>query len=169
MDTVDFRIEAPHGRKRLRTPLRPILVLPWTLIENLWSHLALIFAIIQWFAMLITGRRKDDIQRIQEADLGFASRVDTRAVSGTRLVVQNETPPNRLSNFFRLILAIPAIIVAIVFSLIIAVLSGVVWLIIIISGKMPAGLRSFLLKLHRSVIRSNACLLLMTDRDPAWS
>lgn len=184
MDTVDFTIEAPHQRKRLRTLLRPILVLPWALIENLWSQLALVFAIVQWFAILITGRRNDDIQGIQKAYLGFASRVytwagllydewpsfaDNEAGSGTHLVVENENPPNRLTNFFRLILAIPAIIVAVVFSLIILVLTVVVWFIIVISGKMPAGLQSFLLKLHRYVIRMNAYLLLMTDRYPAWN
>jgi hypothetical protein len=184
MDTVDFTIEAPAERKRLRTLLRPILILPWLIIENVWSQLAIVFAVIQWFVILISGRRNGDIQRIQEAYLGFASRAytwsgllydewpsfaDNEAGSGTHLTVNTETPPNRLTNFFRLILAIPGIIIAIVFSLVIAVLTLVVWLIIIISGKMPAGLQSFLLKLHRYVIRLNAYVLLMTDRYPAWN
>jgi hypothetical protein len=184
VDTIDFSIEAPHQRNRLRTLLRPILMLPWALIENLWSQLAVVFAIVQWFVILITGRRNEDIQSIQKAYLGFASRVytwsgllydawpsfaDNEGGSGTHLSVDVETPPNRVTNFFRLILAIPGIIVALVFSAIIVVLTLVVWVVIVITGKMPPGLQSFLLKLHRFVIRLNGYLLLMTDKYPAWN
>lgn len=184
MATVDFTIEAPQQRNRLRTFLRPVLILPWVLIENLWSQLSFVFAMVQWFWILITGRRNEDIGRMQMAYLGFASRTftwagllydqwpsfaDNAQGSGTQLVLENDAPPNRLTNFFRLILVIPAVLIAVVCAVIILVLTVVVWVVILVTGKMPSGLQALLVKLHRYIIRMNAYLLLMTDRYPAWN
>jgi hypothetical protein len=75
---------------------------------------------------------------------------------------------NRLTTFFRLLIAIPWLIVA-AFYLLGAVLAAVVaWFSIVFTGKYPPGLYDFNASAIRMVTRVNGYVYLMTDTLPPF-
>ncbi|MFM7871053.1 MAG: DUF4389 domain-containing protein, partial [Actinomycetota bacterium] len=81
---------------------------------------------------------------------------------------QYEKSARRLSNFFRLILVIPAVIVAIVVGIMAVVVTVIAWFAILFTGKHPRGLFDTVLKVHRYIVQLNAYVLLMTDDYPKY-
>ena len=76
---------------------------------------------------------------------------------------------NRLTVFFRIIWAIPALIV----TAIIAIIAWVCWFIgaiaVLFTGKWPVGLRDWVVKGLRAALRLNTYCWLLTDEYPPLS
>jgi hypothetical protein len=60
-----------------------------------------------------------------------------------RIVVSDDLERSRVTVFFRLLLAIPHLVVVGLFGLAAAAVSVVLWLAIVIEGKAPATLQAF--------------------------
>jgi hypothetical protein len=75
---------------------------------------------------------------------------------------------NRLTTFFRLIVAIPWILVAIVYSIALTVVVIVAWFALIILGRYPQGMYDFVGGILRYSMRVTAFITLQTDEWPSF-
>jgi hypothetical protein len=76
--------------------------------------------------------------------------------------------PNRWTTFFRLILAIPWMIVALVYLIAFAITHFVGWLAVVILGRYPEGLFNFNAGMIRFFVRTYAWVYLQTDAWPSF-
>src|SRR3954447_7976263 len=79
------------------------------------------------------------------------------------------TGRNRITALFRVILAIPHLIIVSAFSYVVQAIAIISWLAIVITGNMPRGLWNFGVGYMRWRTRTNAYLLLQTDQYPPFS
>lgn len=77
-------------------------------------------------------------------------------------------PRSRLTTFFRLILVIPWLIVAIFWGLAAFVCAVIAWFAIVFTGRYPQGLYDLVAQALRFFARVNGFMLLMTDAWPAF-
>ncbi|MFM8382747.1 MAG: DUF4389 domain-containing protein [Actinomycetota bacterium] len=183
MARPEFSIEYTAERNRLTTFFRVVLAIPHLIIENIGSQLAQVLGFFQWWVILVTGSRNEQLWKLQNVWLGFAARVysyqslmfDKWPNIGvepngepTSYSFQYEKSARRLSNFFRLILVIPAVIVAIVVGIMAVVVTVIAWFAIVFTGTHPRGLFDKVLKVHRYIVQLNAYVLLMTDDYPKY-
>src|SRR5215218_6969484 len=86
-----------------------------------------------------------------------------------RIVVSDDLQRNRLTVFFRLILAIPHFIWVALWA-VIAVLAGIVnWFATLFTGRSPDGLHNFLATYLRYVTHVRAYVLLIADPFPSFA
>src|SRR5712691_2812907 len=91
-----------------------------------------------------------------------------RAQHPIRLVVNDDLQRNRLTVFFRLILAIPHIVWLSLWA-VIAVLAWIVnWFATLITGRSPDGLHTFLATFLRYSVHVRAYILLIADPFPGF-
>ena len=77
-------------------------------------------------------------------------------------------PQNRLSVFFRILFAIPHLIVLEFVGIAMAVVTIIAWFVILFTGKYPAGMMSFAIGVNRWVAGPRLHFLL-TDKYPPFS
>jgi len=75
---------------------------------------------------------------------------------------------SRLTTFFRLIMAIPHIIVVSLYGIAALVLAVVAWFVIIVIGRYPEGMFNFQMGFLRYSTRVRCYLSLLTDRFPPF-
>ena len=75
---------------------------------------------------------------------------------------------NRLTTFFRYIVAIPWLIVAAIYGFVAEIVAVIAWFAIVFTGKYPEGLYSFNAGYLRMIGRVNAFEYLLTDEWPPF-
>ncbi|MBK5234024.1 MAG: DUF4389 domain-containing protein [Thermoleophilia bacterium] len=75
---------------------------------------------------------------------------------------------NRLTTFFRYIVAIPWIIVAYVYSIAASVVVLIAWFALVFTGRYPQGMYNFVGGVLRFMMRVNAFIGLQTDEWPSF-
>ncbi|MFD0277254.1 DUF4389 domain-containing protein [Kitasatospora sp. NPDC127111] len=171
---------APGEQNRLTVLVRIILLIPQFVVVWVLSVVAFFVAVIGWFGALFLGRLP-----VFAADyLGGYVPYETR-VNAYLLLTHDRYPPfgfrapdhpvqvelrpgelNRLAVFFRLVLAIPAMIVqGLVYAgwWTVAVIS---WLVVLILGRMPQPLFEATAAILRYRMRYLAYLLMLTSAYP---
>jgi hypothetical protein len=83
--------------------------------------------------------------------------------------VDYEEQRNRLTTFFRLILAIPVAIVLWLYGIVALVAVVVAWFAIVITGRYPEGLYAFVAGYVRFLTRVTAYTALLCDPYPPFS
>jgi hypothetical protein len=184
MAAAQFSVEYTEPRSRLTTLFRAITVIPHVIIMNVWQYLAQILTFFQWWIILFTGKRNQGIWNLQNAWLGYAARVNAywglmfdkwpnigAEPNGepTTYSFTYEQKASRLSNFFRIIWVIPAILLSFVVMIGALITTLLCWFIILISGKQPQGMFNFLNKVHQFMTRLSSYVFLMTDTYPKYS
>jgi len=76
---------------------------------------------------------------------------------------------NRITALFRIVLAIPHLIIVSAFSYVVQAIAIISWLAIVITGNMPRGLWNFTVGYMRWRTRANAYILLHRDEYPPFS
>jgi hypothetical protein len=79
-----------------------------------------------------------------------------------------QSEQNRATTFFRIILAIPWIIVAYVFQIVAFFTHVIAWLVVVITGRYPEGLYKLNAGFVRFFIRTYAWIYLQTDEWPPF-
>jgi hypothetical protein len=82
--------------------------------------------------------------------------------------VDYQRQPNRVTTFFRLILAIPWLIVAAIYGVAVFVTSVIAWFAVVILGRYPEGLYSFNAGMLRFFVRVGSYVSLLTDQYPSF-
>jgi hypothetical protein len=75
---------------------------------------------------------------------------------------------SRLKTFFRIILAIPIVILRYVMGLLLEIGAIAAWVVILITGKLPRGLFDVLVLANSYTARSDAYLYLLTETYPPF-
>ena len=192
---IEVSIEAPTGeRNRLTSALRPILSIPHMILvgPGAWLHrldsagligaAAYVLAIVNWFAILVTG---NSIKGIRDFQLYYL-RWRTRAVAYMALFVDPYPPfgdasypatvavtepavRDRATIAVRLLLAVPHLIVLFFLVLAWALCTVIAWFAILFTGRYPASLYPFALGVMRWLLRVEAYLLLLVDEYPPFT
>jgi Domain of unknown function (DUF4389) len=85
------------------------------------------------------------------------------------LVMEDDLKRNRLTVFFRLLLAVPQMIVVGLWGVVATVVVIVAWFAALFTGRVPAGLHAFLARFLRATTHLNAYVLLLADPWPPFT
>ena len=157
--------------------------LNWSADGGVLGAVAVVAAVISWFAIVFTGRAPDGLWNLA----AFYLRWRVRALAYVTLLC-DEYPPfgdgeypatlvltkptaarDRLTVAFRLILAIPQLIAIWALSVAWAVTTLIAWFSILFTGRYPAALYDFGVGALRWNVRLESYLLLLHDRYPPFS
>jgi hypothetical protein len=171
-------------RSRLTVFFRILLLIPHLLWQYAWGFLIMILVVVNWFAVLIRGRTPEDMHHL----LARALRYRTHVLSYMLLVsnpyptffgrlgshpvdleIDGPDPQRRAVTLFRLILAIPAFVVAYVFLLVMMFVAFIGWFIALVIGRMPKGMRDLSAYCLRYEAQTYGYLMVLTDQYPSFS
>jgi len=171
-------------RNRLTVFFRLILAIPHLIWLALWSVIAMLAAIVNWFATLIMGRSPEGLHTFLATWLRYFTHVRAYVTliadpfpgftgkQGSYPIDLEVDPPerqNRLTVFFRLVLAIPASLLSNILSNISQLLAIFSWFIALVLGRVPEGLRNFAALALRVETQTFAYVLLLTGRYPSFN
>ncbi|HEU4399689.1 MAG TPA: DUF4389 domain-containing protein [Actinomycetota bacterium] len=173
-------VERVERRGRLSVAFRLLLLLPQLVVLYVLLLVGLVAVVLGWFAALVLGRLPEPIARY----LGHLTRYTTRVyaygwlltdryppfrLSAEDYPVTVELAPgrlNRLAVLFRVLLAIPASILA---GLVVAgwsVAAFFIWLLVLVAGRVPGALFDATTAVLRYNTRTTAYTWLVTAAYP---
>lgn len=181
-------VTSPPTVERWRPLLNWLLVIPHELWLAVLMLGAEVLAFLGWFAILFTGRMPDSWTDFITGVLRYEWRITSYLYAWTVQYpsfspVSGHIDPgdypavlwcaraierNRLTTFFRVLLAIPHLIVLYFFGIVSAVVGLAAWLVVLFTGRWPDGMRSFLIGFFRWQIRVRGYLDLLTDVYPPF-
>ena len=170
-------------RSRLTVFFRLLLAIPHFVVLLLWGCLVMVLLLVGWIAAVVTGRLPEGLHRFFASFLRYATRVTGYVAllsnpfppfgSGGSYPVDLEVDPravqSRWSVGFRIVLAIPALILAYVFRLGLQIAAFLGWFYCLATGRMSAGLQNLGTYCLRYETQTYAYLLLLTSRYPSLS
>ena len=181
---VNLAIHDDLKRSRLTVFLRLLLLIPHVIWQYAWSLIIAFCVIVNWFVVLIRGRSPEDLHLL----LARALRYRTHVLSYTVLVsnpyptffgrpgshpvdleVEGPDRQRRVITLFRLILAIPAFVVAYVFLFVMFFVALIGWFVALVVGRMPKGMRDLSAYCLQYEAQTYAYLMILTDRYPSFS
>jgi Domain of unknown function (DUF4389) len=180
---VHFDVEHQERYSRLSTFFRFFLVIPHQIVLWFYSIAAIVVVVIAWFAILFTGRYPSGMFGFVTGFVRYASRVNCYLFLVTdrfppigggspddgypvHVAVEEPERLSRLTTFFRLFMLIPAYVVAYVLTLLLELTAVLAWFIIVIMGRLPAGLFEVMELPVRYHTRFAAYAALITDAYP---
>jgi hypothetical protein len=180
-DPIRMFVEDDRRRSRLTTFFRLALAAPHFVWLLLWG-VAVAFAVIaSWFATLVRGRPPARLHRFLAAYLryqthvlafvqlvanpfpGFVGRQGSYPVD---IEIDGPEPQRRLVTGFRLLLAIPAFLVAGSLLSVAYVAALFSWFVALVRGRVPQGLRNLGAFALRYSAQVNGYAMLLTDSYP---
>ncbi len=170
-------------RNRLTVFFRLLLVIPHLVWLMLWGIAASVVVLIAWFAALFTGIVPEWLHGFLAGFVRYSTRVtaylylladpfppfSTERPYAIDARVDPAEPQSRLTVFFRLILAIPALILLYVFQAVIQIIAFLGWFYCLATGRMNEGMRNLGAWLLRYQAQTYAYVLLVTGRYPSLS
>jgi Domain of unknown function (DUF4389) len=171
-------------RNRLTVFFRLILFIPHLIWVTLWGVIAALAYIVNWFATLFMGRSPEGLHKFLATYLRYATHVRAYLLlvadpfpgftgkPGSYPIDVEVDPPerqNRLTVFFRWVLAIPALLLTYLLGQLNQLLAIFSWFAALILGRVPEGLRNFAALAIRVETQTYAYLLLLTARYPSFN
>lgn len=176
----ELDIAPPGQQRRLTVLLRLLLLIPQFIVLAVLGIVTFVVAVIGWFAALFMGRLPGWAAAYLTGYLGYWTRV-----SASEWLLVDRYPPfrfdapgypvrvevrpghlNRLAVLLRIFLSIPAAIIAALISGGWAVASFIIWLIVLITGRMPEPLYESTAAILRYGMRLQAYWLLLSSAYP---
>jgi hypothetical protein len=179
-----FDAQYAERRSRVTTFFRGLLAIPHFIVLSIWGLVAGLAVIVAWFAMVFTGRYP---QGLYDFVAGF-QRYSTAVYAYTMLLtdayppfgsdtsgypVQIHIPPpkpeyDRLKALFRLLLAIPVLILVYAMQIVYELGAFIAWFAIVVLGKQPKGLQDMIALGVSYQQRAYCYLALMTEDWPPF-
>ena len=171
-------------RSRLTVFFRLLLAIPHLLWLWLWGIAAYVAALVNWIATLVAGRSPEALHGFLErfdryqthvyaylflvADPfpGFGGREGSYPVD---LRVAAPQPQNRLTVLFRLLLAIPALLLATVLQYVMQLVAFLGWFYALFTGRMSEGMRNLNAYALRYLAQTYGYVFMLTGRYPSLS
>jgi Domain of unknown function (DUF4389) len=180
-----FEADYLERRSRLTVFFRLLLLIPIGIWAYVLGIVASILILISWVAIVITGRFPAALFDFVSGFVRFLTRLTAYASLLTDryppfgLSDDSEYPVrmtfagplerySRLKTFFRLILAIPIIVLRYVMQLLLEVGAFAAWFVILVIGRMPRGLFDLMVLANSYTARSDAYLYLLTETYPPF-
>jgi hypothetical protein len=176
----ELDITPPARQRRLTVLLRLLLLIPQFIVLAVLGFLTFFAAILAWFAALALGRLPDWAASYLAGYVVYTTRVYASlyllvdsyppfSFTAPGSPVQVELRPgrlNRLAVLFRVILAIPAGIIAAVLVAGWDAVSFFCWLVVLILGRTPTPLFEATAAILRYTMRLQAYFLMLTPAYP---
>jgi Domain of unknown function (DUF4389) len=183
---VTFKADYVEKRSRLTTFFRLILAIPHIIFLYFYGLAAGVVVIVAWFALLFTGRYPQGMYDFVAGSLRYSTRVygyiwlltdEYPPFSGSPdasyPVDLNIEPPkseySRLKVLFRIILAIPVLIIHYAMQIVAEVGAFIAWFAIVVLGRQPKGLQDMIALGTSYQQRAYAYLALITEDWPPFT
>jgi hypothetical protein len=176
------RIEAGESLRRRRSAVvfRAPLVLPHYVVLAVWTLLVVPLVAIAWFALLIAGRLPSFLQRFLGAFLRYQGQVTAwfgllsarypdplhTLEHPFRIELPGRPPQPRLGTMFRLLLALPALVLASIFNVVLSLVSVAAWFVALALGRTTAGLQELGTFCLRYQLETQSYVTLLTPAYP---
>ena len=169
------------GRPRLLVVFRFLLIIPHLLWLTLWAAAVVPAALLAWVLVLVLGRVPRFLHRFLAAFVratihvwaflyvvgrpfpGFVGREGSYPID---LTIAPPARQRRLGVLVRVVLALPALLIASAYGGVLTVVGVMGWLAALVTGRMPAGLRDLGVACLRYQGQVLAYLLLLSSRYP---
>jgi hypothetical protein len=183
---VGVDVDPPAQQNRVSVFFRLLFMIPAAIVAGVIVLVAYVVALIGWFTILFTGKFPEGMVNFVVGALRWWTRV-----YGYVYLLTDKYPPfsleddsaypvrfrgqgqsegrNRLTAFFRIILAIPHIIIIQVLGYAAAVVGLISWFAALFTGSVPEGMHNFLAGYIRWTARTYAYMFLVTDEYPPFS
>lgn len=180
---IRLRSDGDLKRSRLTVFFRVLLAIPHLIVLMLWALVASLVGLVNWFATLFMGRSPNGLHNFLASFLRYSARVTVYLHllanpfppfgSGGSYPADLEVDPperqNRWTVGFRLILAIPAWILASVLGYLAQIIAFLGWFACLVIGRMPAGMQNLALYCIRYQMQTYGYVFLLTQRYPSLS
>ncbi len=183
MYPVQYEADFNPEPNRWTTFFRPLLAIPWIIVALFWGILFLFTHLFAWVAVVILGRYPKWLYEFNSGVVRYGVR------TGAWVYLQtDEWPPfglsddpsypirvnfapraesqSRLKAFFRLILALPMLIVSYAVNYMHLWVAVIAWLTIVFRGYQPQGVNSALTFVNSFYARLYGYVALLTDDYP---
>jgi Domain of unknown function (DUF4389) len=183
---VTFKADYVEKRSRLTTFFRLLLAIPHIIVLYFYGLAAGVVVIVAWFALLFTGRYPQGMYDFVSGSLRYSTRV-----YGYIWLLTDEYPPfsgsaataypvdldigppkseySRLKVLFRIILAIPVLIIHYAMQIVAEVGAFIAWFAIVALGRQPKGLQDMIVLGTSYQQRAYAYLALITEDWPPFT
>jgi len=182
---VSFEADYVERRNRLSVFFRLILAIPLAIWLYVYGIAATIAVVIAWFAIVITGAYPRGLYKFVADFVRFLARFTAYAAllcdpypsfggsDDPAYPVRMEFAGplvrySRLKTLFRLILAIPILVLRYVMQLMLEIGAVAAWFVIVITGKAPRGLFDLMVLANSYIARSDCYLGLLTETYPPF-
>ncbi len=185
MYPVTYAVDYVEERSRLTTLLRHLIVIPWLIVGMVYSIAAQFATIFAWFAIVFTGKYPESLYNFNSWFMRYMARVnafswlltdhfptftgDEDPNSPVHIEFKELDSYDRLKTLFRLIIAIPVMIVVYAANIVVSVIGFVAWLVIVVTGKQNQALQDLIYWALRYTTQATAYLMLMTETYPPIS
>lgn len=185
MDDHPVRITVADDlrRSRLTVFFRLLLAMPHLVWMWLWSYAALLAALANGLVALSLGRSAGPLHRFLAAYVRYYAHVTAfvflvanpfPGFAGTPgypvdIAIDPAGRQNRWITLFRIVLVLPALLLAAALSVVLYVVGLLGWFAAVVTGRMPEGLRNLGAFCVRYLAQTNAYALVLTDVYPRSS
>lgn len=180
---VHLEVEGPQPQRRLTVAFRLVLAIPHLLFGTaILGTVAVLAMVIAWFAALITARVPHGVADLLARILQFQARM----YGYGQHLLTDRYPPfaigpadhpiqlgfdevgrfNRLAVLFRIVLMMPALVVTQILTAGTIFVLFVLWLIVLVTGRMPDAAHAALAAVLRYHMRTYAYIGLVTTTYP---
>ncbi|MFZ1879416.1 MAG: DUF4389 domain-containing protein [Gaiellaceae bacterium] len=181
---IGLIVEDDLRRSRLTVFFRLLLAIPLAIWLSIWGIAVYIAVVIAWFAALITGRVPDGLHRFLARYLRAATHLTAYVfllanpwppfggAPGSYPVdlrVDPGAPQPRLTVLFRVLLAIPALLLVYAFRVVNQLIAFVGWFYCLATGHMHEGMRDVSAWMLRYEMQTYGYVCLLTSRYPSFA
>jgi uncharacterized protein DUF4389 len=170
----------PLRRRRLVVLLRALLFVPHYIVLSIWSLLVVPVLVVSWVVALVAGRVPGPFHRFLAAHLRYqgqayawlallsATYPDPLHTREHPFVIETPEPgkQRRLVTLFRLVLALPALVLAGVFGVVLSGVAFAAWFVAVTLGRTTAGLQELGTFCLRYQVETHAYVGLVTSAYP---
>jgi hypothetical protein len=182
---VSFEADYVEQRSRVTAFFRLLLAIPVLLWVYVYGIAAFCVQVAAWFAIVITGKFPEGMYKF----LADFIEVEVTATAYTALLSEPYPPftasskpdypvrmyfagplpkYSRAKTFFRILLAIPLVIMRYVAQIMLEVCAFAAWVVSIALGRLPRGLFDPMVLANSYIARSDAYLFLLTETYPPF-
>jgi hypothetical protein len=180
-DPIALTVEDDLRRSRLTVFFRLLLAIPHLVWLSLWGIVATLALLVNWIVTLFAGQSPDALHRFLGAYLRYQTHVVAFATLTANpfpgfvgapgsypvdLVIAPRERQNRWTVFFRLVLAIPALLMSSAYSGLLLTVAVLEWFVGLARGTMPLGMRNAAALSLRYTQQVNAYVYLLTPSYP---
>jgi hypothetical protein len=182
MYPVTYEADFKPEQNRATTFFRLILAIPWIIVAYVYEIAAFFTQVVAWFALLITGKYPEGLFKLNSGFVRYRIRTLAWLYLQTdewppfgiaddpaypiRVEFVREEKQNRVKVFFRIILAIPMLILTYAVAYVHTFLAVIAWLTIVFRGYLPEGINDAMTYCNSFYARLYGYLAFVTDAYP---
>jgi hypothetical protein len=183
MYPVSYEADFQSEQNRATTFFRIILAIPWLIVAYVYEIVAVFTIFFAWVAIVITGRYPEGLYKMNSGFVRFYVRtfawmylqsdewppfgISDDPTYPIRISVPGrEEKQSRVKVFFRIILAIPMLLLVYAVSYVHTFLGVIAWFTIVFRGYLPEGVNGAMTFCNSYYARLYGYLALLTDAYP---